>query len=140
MKLFLDTNFILDIVLKRDSFFEDAARIMMLAEMNKLKLFVSSITIVNANYIACKFTDKNKVLESLKIFRTTCDILNVSKAEIDKALLSNFNDFEDAVLYYTAFKNNCNYIITRDKKDFKNSIIPVFSPSYFLSFYIKNKH
>ena len=97
---------------------------MTLAEMNKIKLYVSSVSIINANYIASKFTDKSKVLESLKILRLTCDVLNVSKLEIDKALLSSFTDFEDAVQYYVAIRSNCNYIITRDKKISKTQKFP----------------
>lgn len=133
MKLFFDTNVILDLILKREFFFDDVAKILSFSESNdNVQLYVSSLSIVNANYIACKFTSKTKVIESLKTLRLAFEIIDVSVKEIDGALYSNFNDFEDAVQYFTALKKNCNYIITRDVKDFKNSKILALSPKEFL--------
>lgn len=132
MKLFLDANVILDLILKRQPFFDNIAKIVTVAENKNYKLCISSVTFVNVNYIACKFADKKNVLESLKMLRIVFDILSVSETEIDKALYSKFNDFEDAVQHYCALKYNCNYIITRDLKDFKNSEITVMTPTEFL--------
>ena len=132
MKLFLDANAVLDLILKRQSFFDNIAKIITIAENKNYTLYISSVTFVNINYIACKFADKKNVLESLKKLRIVFDVLSVSETEIDKALYSKFNDFEDAVQHYCALKYNCNYIITRDLKDFKNSEIPVMTPTEFL--------
>lgn len=133
MKLFLDTNVILDLIIKRKPFFEDIAKIVSLYEDGKCKLVTSSVSFVNCNYILGKNIKKEKVLENLKILRLFCSILEVSQSEIDISLNSNFNDFEDAVQYHTALKNNCDFIITRDLKDFKNSEIPALSPTEFLA-------
>ena len=133
MKLFLDANVVLDLILKREPFFDNIAEIVTIAENKNFTLCLSSVTFVNVNYIACKFTDKKYVLESLKKVRVLFDVLSVSETEIDKALYSNFNDFEDAVQHYCALKNNCDYIITRDSKDFKNSEIPALTPTEFLA-------
>ena len=48
------------------------------------------------------------------------------------ALAANFRDFEDAIQFYTAVENNSEAIITRNKKDFKNNLIPIFSAKEFL--------
>ena len=133
MKLFIDANVVLDLILKRYPFFDNIAEILTVAENKNYTLCLSSITFVNVNYIACKFTDKKNVLESLKKLRILFDVLIVSDAEIDKALYSKFNDFEDAVQHYCALKYKCDYIITRDLKDFKNSEITVMTPIEFLS-------
>lgn len=133
MKLFLDTNVILDLIINRKPFFEDIAKIVTLYEERKCVLVTSSVSFVNCNYILGKNVKKEKVLDNLKILRSFCSILEVSQTEIDISLNSNFNDFEDAVQHYCALKNNCNYIITRDSKDFKNSEIPAFTPTEFLA-------
>ena len=133
MKLFIDANVVLDLILKRYPFFDNIAEILTVAENKNYTLCLSSITFVNVNYIACKFTDKKNVLESLKKLRILFDVLIVSDAEIDKALYSKFNDFEDAVQHYCALKYKCDYIITRDLKDFKNSEITVMTPIEFLN-------
>lgn len=133
MKLFLDTNVILDLIINRKPFFENIAKIVTLYEERKCVLVTSSVSFVNCNYILGKNVKKEKVLDNLKILRSFCSILEVSQTEIDISLNSNFNDFEDAVQHYCALKNNCNYIITRDSKDFKNSEIPAFTPTEFLA-------
>jgi predicted nucleic acid-binding protein len=48
-------------------------------------------------------------------------------------LSSDFNDFEDAIQYYTALENNINTIITRNKKDFKTSKLPVLTAKEYLN-------
>ena len=133
MKLYLDTNVILDLILNRKPFFDDIARIVTLYEMRKCKLYTSSVSIVNCNYILGKNIDRKEVISNLKILRSFCGILEVSELEIDKSLHSNFKDFEDAVQYYACLKNNCDFIITRDLKDFKNSEISVMTPAEFLA-------
>jgi predicted nucleic acid-binding protein len=133
MKLFLDTNVILDLIVNRKPFFEDIAKIVTLYEERKCVLVTTSVSLVNCNYILGKNIKKEKVLDNLKIFRSFCSILEVSQSEIDISLNSNFNDFEDAVQHYCALKNNCDYIITRDSKDFKNSEIPALTPTEFLA-------
>lgn len=133
MRLFLDTNVILDLILKREPFFDDIARIVTLYEMGKCELFTSSVSIVNCNYILGKNIDRKQVLDNLKILRSFCSILTVSELEIDQSLNSDFKDFEDAVQYFTCLKNDCNFIITRDIKDFKSSDVPAVSPLEFLA-------
>ena len=133
MKLYLDTNVILDLILNRAPFFDDIARIITLYEMGECELFTSSVSIVNCNYILGKNIDRKEVIDNLKILRSFCSILTVSELEIDKSLNSNFKDFEDAVQYFTCIKNDCNFIITRDLKDFKNSEIPAITPTEFLA-------
>jgi hypothetical protein len=65
-------------------------------------------------------------------YRLICEVSNIDKIIIDKSLISNFNDFEDAVQHYSALYDKCDILITRNKKDFKNSEIPVMTPSEFL--------
>lgn len=132
MRLFLDTNVILDLILNRQPFFDDIAKIVTLSEKGKHKLVTSSVSFVNCNYILGRSIKKEKVTENLKIARLIFDIIDVSQTDIDKSLNSDFEDFEDGVQYYSALRNNCNYIITRDNKDFKHSEIPVLAPSEFL--------
>lgn len=133
MKLYLDTNVILDLILNRAPFFDDIARIITLYEIGECELFTSSVSIVNCNYILGKNIDRKQVIDNLKVLRSFCSVLTVSELEIDKSLNSNFKDFEDAVQYFTCIKNDCNFIITRDLKDFKNSEIPAITPAEFLA-------
>ena len=60
-------------------------------------------------------------------------IRRLKRAQFAKSLLSDFEDFEDAVQYNSAIFQDCSLIITRDKKGFKNAKISVLSPIEFLA-------
>ena len=71
--------------------------------------------------------------EKLRKFKIICEIGLVDEHVIEKALNSNFNDFEDAVQYYCAIESECQIIITRNGKDFKESEIPFMTADEYLS-------
>jgi cell fate (sporulation/competence/biofilm development) regulator YmcA (YheA/YmcA/DUF963 family) len=52
---------------------------------------------------------------------------------VELALVSDFKDFEDAIKYHTALENGVDIIITRNKKDFKNSKLPIMTAREYLN-------
>lgn len=132
MDVFLDTNVLIDLIGKREPFYNDIAVIASLAENKKIKLAASSLSFVNAVYVLSRNIDEKIVLEALKKFRIICEVSNIDEIVIDKSLISNFNDFEDAVQYFSALHHKSGTILTRNKKDFKNSEIPTMTPTEFL--------
>ncbi|MBB4801231.1 putative nucleic acid-binding protein [Flavobacterium nitrogenifigens] len=133
MNLFLDTNVLIDLIDKREPFYNDIAIIASLAENKKVKLATSSLSFVNTVYVVSRNVDEKIVLDALKKFRIICEVSNIDEIVIDKSLISNFNDFEDAVQYFSAVHHKSEIIITRNKKDFKNSEIVVMTPAEFLA-------
>ena len=62
------------------------------------------------------------------------EIVDVTKAIINKSLKSDFKDFEDAIQYNCALTvNKMDFIVTRDSKDFKKSSLPVMNPQEAMS-------
>ncbi len=133
MNLFLDTNVLIDLIDKREPFYNDIAIIASLAENKKFKLAASSLSFVNTLYVISRNIEEKLVLEALKKFRIICDVSTIDEIVIDKSLISNFNDFEDAVQYFSALHHKSDIILTRNKKDFKSSEIPVMTPTEFLA-------
>lgn len=133
MKLFLDTNVLIDLIGKREPFFKEIAIIASMAENKKIKLVSSSLSFVNTVYVVSKEIDRRIVLKALQRFRFICEVSDIDEIVIDKSLISNFNDFEDAVQYFSALHYKSDVIITRNKKDFKNSEILIMTPSEFLA-------
>ncbi|RZK12691.1 MAG: PIN domain-containing protein [Flavobacterium sp.] len=133
IRLFLDTNVMLDLLCEREPHYNSVAKIIMLKENGEIQLTVSSLSFVTCHYIMSKITDKKTVSEVLKKFRIVCEVSEVDESNIDKSLFSKFNDFEDAVQYYSALKSKSDIIITRNGKDFSQSEIPVLSAEEFLS-------
>jgi predicted nucleic acid-binding protein len=132
-KLLIDTNVVLDLLSKREPFYDSVAKIFSLADKNRLKLSISSLTFANTNYVLTRLKSATESREILRRFRVLVQVLSLDDKIIDLALNdSNFKDFEDGLQYYTAIENGQNIIITRDLKDFKESKIPVMTPEEYL--------
>jgi predicted nucleic acid-binding protein len=132
-KLFIDTNIVIDLLANREPFYEDAAKLFSLADKNKVKLSLSSLTFANTNYILQKTNSASKTKEILRRFKILAVVLSIDDKIIDLALNDNeFVDFEDAIQYYSAIENNQDIIITRNLKDFTYSKLPVMTASEFL--------
>jgi predicted nucleic acid-binding protein len=133
VKLFLDTNVMLDLLAKREPFFESAARIVSLADKNRVDVYVSALSYTTADYFLKKTLSPSKSIESLRKFKTVSNIVSLDEFIIERSLNSDFSDFGDALQYNSAVKAGCNYIITRNVKDFKKSELPVLTPDDFLA-------
>lgn len=130
-KVFLDSDIILDALLKRPEFELAAINLLALAAQSGIKAATSSIVFMNVHYFLDKFDRANK-MKLLKTLRSIVDITEIGENEIDLALNSNFSDFEDAVQYYAAISAKADVIITRNVKDYKQASIPVLTAEQFL--------
>jgi predicted nucleic acid-binding protein len=132
-KLLIDTNVILDLVDERDGFYRDAALLFSLADQQKLELSTSALSIANMHYILSKNLGAEKARAVLRKLSIIVDTLSLSALATTKALNDDkFSDFEDALQYHSACENSIDIIITRDKKGFKNSKLPVLSAKEFI--------
>jgi len=131
-RLFLDTNVVLDLLGERETFYDYVAKIATLADKGKVSLVVSALSYATVFYVLSKFEDNKAVKEKLSKFKVIASTSNLTDKIIEKGLTSKFIDFEDALQYYCALEMNCNLIITRNEKDFKNSDIPVLTPAEYL--------
>ncbi|MDR0792721.1 MAG: PIN domain-containing protein [Chitinophagaceae bacterium] len=132
-RLFVDTNIVIDLLQKREKFYEEAQELFTLADRKKVKLFISSLTIANVHFLLSKHYNSNDARKILAKFKTLTTVLPLDDKIIELALTSNLKDFEDAIQYYTAIENNTDMIITRNKKDFKKSQIPVLTAKEYLN-------
>ena len=133
MKVLIDTNVILDFFINREPFATDAEKIFSLCKLNKIKGFISPITISNSYYILRKLGSNKKVINNLNQLLLMTEVLSMNQTVIENALMSGFKDFEDALQYYTATNfGKIDVLITRNTKDFKHSTIAVMEPNLFL--------
>lgn len=131
--VFVDTNIVIDLLQKRDEFYKEAQELFTLADRKKVKLYISALTFANTYYILSRFYSSEEAKKILSKFKVLVDVLPTTDKIIELALASDFKDFEDAIQFYTALENNSEAIITRNKKDFKNNLIPVFSAKEYLN-------
>ena len=133
-RLLIDTNIVIDLLSKREIFYDDAAELFSRADKKELELTISSLTFANTNYILTKLKSAKDAREILRKFKVLVELLSLDDKITELALSDdNFPDFEDGLQYYSAIENQIDIIITRNKKDFKNSKIPVLTAKEFLA-------
>lgn len=133
MKVFVDTNILLDFLCKREPFREDAEKLFLLGIRHKVDIILCGLSIVNTIYTSKKYgVTREQCVSSLKGLLTFCDISNIDKHTLQNALGSDWKDLEDAVQFFSVKGNDIDFIITRDKKGFSDSTIPVLDTSSFV--------
>lgn len=136
-KIFLDTNIILDFLGEREGFYEASAKIMTLADKKKIQVYTSPSSISNVFYVLAKYENPKITLEKIRKFKLLCSMSVMDDEVVEKAIHSDFKDFEDAMQYFSALASNCDIITTRNEKDFKNALIPVMNAEEFLQIFKK---
>ncbi len=130
--ILVDTNFILDLLARRESYYLEAQKLFTLADQGRAKLCVSSWTFANTHYVLSQQLKIKEVRQILRRFKVLVQVLSLSDKIIELALDSDFRDFEDAIQYYSALECDADLIISRNKKDFKLAKIPVLTAKEYL--------
>ena len=133
MRVFLDTNILLDVIAQRDEFYESAARVWEMAEARKIQGLISAISFNNVFYIVRRFAGRQRAAEAIRLTRQVFDVVAVDGRIIDAAIGAGMKDFEDSVQYYCALRAKVRYLITRNPQDFPSDGPVVVSPDEFLS-------
>ena len=133
MRMMIDTNIILDVLIRRAEFYEYSKSVLKLCEERKIEGFISASAVTDIFYITRRalgsVEDTYRVMNSiLNIVR----ILTVTNEGVIKAFQIKAKDFEDCLMATCALSNKCDGIITRNKKDFKTFGIEVHRPDEFL--------
>lgn len=133
-RLLIDTNIVIDLLAKREKFYSDAAELFSLADKGELILAVSALSFANTNYILAKHTNRTESRKVLRKLKVLVETLALDDKITELALNDDkFPDFEDGIQYYTGLENQADVIISRNKKDFKNSKLPVMTAKEFLA-------
>ena len=132
VRLFWDTNILLDLLGERVPFYEPAAKIATLADEKRLSIIVSALSFATAYYVLAKFESAEIVKNKLRKFKNISNICTLDEEIIGNGLNSDFKDFEDALQYLCAVKSNCDVLITRNRIDFKSASLPVMTAEEFL--------
>ena len=130
-RAFLDTNVIVDYLVKREFFYPDAAIIMSLAKHRKIKLYAASMSFATA--MAKHYhNDPAAIKLAISNFIKYCHVTVVDRSTVETSVASAFDDFEDGMQNACAMECKAEYIVTRNVDDFTASSLNVVEPSQFL--------
>jgi predicted nucleic acid-binding protein len=130
--VFADTDVCLDLLAERHPFYNGAARLFSLADQKTIVVAVSSLSFSHIHYLLRKEFSSSEARKILSRFKALVRVLSVDDRIIQLALQSSFKDFEDGIQYFTAEHNKASLIVTRNLKDFKESVLPVMTPDSYL--------
>lgn len=127
MRIFLDSDVLLDVLFKREPHFTQSAKLLDWASLHPGSFFVSWHSLANIHYIS-----KSGAQSFIRELLTFCSIPQVGSAEMLKALDLNFSDLEDAMQTVSAMSAGAQYLVTRNGKHYKKSPIQAISPTALL--------
>jgi predicted nucleic acid-binding protein len=133
MKIFVDTNVLLDVLAKREPFYADAARIWSLAECGKIQAHVSVISLNNIYYVVRKEGNLKKAELSLRLMRNVFTPVPLDVQILNQAIDADFSDFEDAIQFYSAIHTAARCLVTHDMDHFPETVLPVLSPAEYIA-------
>ena len=134
MRAYVDTNILVDLVLSRQEFLPDAQRVFALGYAGEAQLVVSALSFVNTVYLGRKYKfPMGDVLAKLRMIADFVDVADLSGQNVVDMLTSGWRDYEDATQHRSAIDEQADFIVTRNKKDFKASTLPVLTPLEFFN-------
>ena len=129
MKVLLDTNIVLDVLLARAPHAKMAARVLSACETGIANGVLCATTVTTLYYLLEKAAEKKTARQAINKLLKICAIANVNNQILGTALELDFTDYEDAVLHQAALTSSCDAIITRNLKDFRKATLPVYNPA-----------
>ncbi len=135
MKVFWDTNVLVDLMSSRRDDHATALRLLNNIKSNGLLFYVSTLSLANADYLLKRHYQVPDFPTRFLTLKNYCHIASTTGQQADLALKSGWPDFEDALQYQSAVAAHCDIIITRDFKGFEQSLITIYSPEQFLEKY-----
>jgi len=133
VKILVDTNVVLDLLLDRSPFADSAAKIFSLVENSAVEAFLCATTVTTIDYLLTRSLPRDVAKKALFRLLELFEIAPVNRSVIEEALQCRMTDFEDAVLSHAANLVGATAIITRNTKDFRYSPVKALDPAEFLS-------
>ena len=129
MRMMIDTNIVLDVLLAREPFFDQSKAVLDLCEQKRIHGFISASTATDIFYLTKKALGSTE--EAYKALGHILDIvkvLTVTNEDVNTAFLKKAKDFEDCLFATCARSNKCDGIVTRNEKDFETFGVKLYSP------------
>lgn len=134
MRVLLDTNVVLDVILQRRPLDAASLPIMVLAEQGEIDAILGATSLTTAYYILRRSEGNQAAHEHLAALLGVFQIASVNRSILLRAVQRKWRDFEDAVLHELALAAGADAIITRNVTDFKKSQVQIYSPERFIEF------
>jgi predicted nucleic acid-binding protein len=131
--ILIDLNILLDVLQKREPFYETSAGLLATVETGRVEGYIAAHSITTLFYLIQKGRSASDARAMITNLLQLLKILPVDQGTIEQALNLDYRDFEDAVQMISAVQNKMDYLVTRNTKDYQPALLPVVQPVDFLS-------
>ncbi len=132
-RVFVDTNVLLDVLVRREPFCRDSVQVWNLVESGRIEAFVAAISFGNCYYLVRKHVGKPQAEQAIRLLRGIFRPVDLTAKILNQAIDAGFSDFEDALQFHSAVHARVACILTRNPDHFPRAPLPVLSPAEFLA-------
>lgn len=126
---FLDTNVLLDFILRRDDFGPVARQLFEAASDRRVTLYISALSFSHVYYVLRKTNSVAERLQALTELAAATNIIALDRPFVEATITLGFTDFEDGLQYCAARTAPAlDAIVMRDPKGFAAGTRPVLMP------------
>jgi len=137
-RVLFDLNVILDVLMRREPHFADAARLWALAETNQIDGLVAAHSFTTLFYLYQRQAGNRVAYQAIRSMLQVFDVAGVDSNAIEKACDLAWRDFEDAVQLMAASGSACDYLVTSNPGDYPKHDLSVVQPAEFLTVWAAN--
>jgi len=132
-RVLLDINVVLDVLANREPFADEAAAVMAEVEAGRIDGFLAAHTVTTLHFLLTRHIGKGQARKILTDLLHLVRLVPVDEDRIRHALAAKWPDFEDAVQAACAEKAEADYLVTRNKRDFRRSAVKPVTPAELLA-------
>lgn len=133
MKIVVDTNVFLDVILAREPMCHASAKVLDLSQRDDVELLMPVHSAGTILYIVGKNNNRDVAVKALGLCMGLCRVAALDESTILQGLALNFKDPEDSFVAAIAIREHADLIATNNTKDFPGSPIPAITPAEIIA-------
>lgn len=138
-RVLLDLNTVLDVLMRREPYFDDAARVWALAESDQIDGHVAGHSFTTLYYLYRRQENPSRAYWAIRQMLQVFSVADITRHVLEEAMMPGWADFEDAVQTSAARNSGCNFIVTRNTQDYQDQPVTALEPADFLAIWSSHR-
>lgn len=132
MRVMVDINILMDILQNRPPHYLDSARLLSILYAGSLTAFIPAHCVTTLWYLIAKSSNRTAALKAMDWALHSFELSDANEVVFRHARTLSMLDFEDAVVASMAQASHCEFVVTRNERDFESSPVPAIHPTALL--------
>jgi hypothetical protein len=133
MRVLLNINVVLNVLVVRPPWFPEAAQVWDAHRNGQIVAGIAAFTVPTLFYVMRRQTDLSHAQDAVRICLTTFEIVPVQRSTLEAAQNLLGTDYEDNLQLACALEGKMDGLVTRDPSGYPGAAIPVLTPAQLLA-------